>query len=276
MITPARSIRSLAACACAALLAAFASHALGADSKCKLVRIAEWPVRLQGNLPLIEGAIDGKKIGILLDTGAFASLVTKDAAKRLDLNTKVTGDVAIGFGGESRILVARLGELRIGDAVRTNLRVRVIGERPIRGVDFILGDDFFKNIELEFDYAKGVIRLFQAQDCKGAALAYCRGGRSSLLPPGSAATTEAATATAATAPADVSSTRRRDRCRSVLGADRVRRAGIVRAGARVATIASATDTQVTDAVVAAVIIANPSTVRSSVAISPSTRPRWLE
>ena len=164
-------IRSILS-ACAALAIAWGSPALGADSKCKLIRIAEWPVRFQGNLPVIEGAIDGKKVGILLDTGAYASLVTKDAAERLGLATRITNDFAQGVGGASRILVTRLQELRVGDAVRTNVRVRVAGEQPIRGVDFILGDDFFKNIDMEFDYSKGVIRLFQAQDCKGAALAY--------------------------------------------------------------------------------------------------------
>jgi tetratricopeptide (TPR) repeat protein len=46
------------------------------------------------------------------------------------------------------------------------------GERPIPGVDFVLGDDFFNLVDMEFDYPKGVIRLFQPQDCKGVSLAY--------------------------------------------------------------------------------------------------------
>jgi hypothetical protein len=33
-------------------------------------------------------------------------------------------------------------------------------------VDFILGDDFFQGWDLEFDYAKGVVRLFQPRNCK--------------------------------------------------------------------------------------------------------------
>src|SRR5262249_62320333 len=49
---------------------------------------------------------------------------------------------------------------------------RVGGERPIRGVDFILGYDFFKEVEVEFDYAERVVRLFDALDCKGTVLSY--------------------------------------------------------------------------------------------------------
>jgi predicted aspartyl protease/tetratricopeptide (TPR) repeat protein len=139
---------------------------------CKLVRIAEWPVRLERNLPLIEGAINGRKIGVLLDTGAYASIVTKDAAERLGLTTRDTAEFMYGVGGASRIQLARIRELRVGGATRENLRVRVGGERPIPGVEFILGDDFFKEVDIEFDYARRTIRLFRPVDCKDTPLAY--------------------------------------------------------------------------------------------------------
>src|SRR4051794_27032481 len=84
-----------------------------AAEPCKLALIAEWPVRLQRNLPIVEGAVNGKKAGILLDTGAYASLITKDAAKRFDVWTRPTGETASGIGGESRVEWTRLKELRI-------------------------------------------------------------------------------------------------------------------------------------------------------------------
>jgi predicted aspartyl protease/tetratricopeptide (TPR) repeat protein len=154
------------------LLAAASLPAWPEAPKCKLVKIAEWPVRFLGNLPTIEGSINGKKVGVLLDTGAFASSITKDAAERFDLITRNTGDWATGFGGESRVLAARVQELRVGDASVRNIQVRVIGERPMRGVDFILGDDFFRTLDMELDYAKSMVRLFQPQDCGNAVLAY--------------------------------------------------------------------------------------------------------
>jgi len=46
----------------AALLALFALPSLAADPpKCKFVRIAELPVRLQRGVPVAEGSINGKK-----------------------------------------------------------------------------------------------------------------------------------------------------------------------------------------------------------------------
>ncbi len=168
---PAR--RATACTALAALLAALSFPALCADPpRCKLARIAEWPIRLQRGDPIVEGHINGKKIGVLLDTGAYASLITKAAAQKLDLGTWMTNGMATGFGGDSRVEITTIGELKIGDASRKNLRVRVAGERPIPNVDFILGEDFFKKIDLELDYANGVARLFQPIDCEDAPLGY--------------------------------------------------------------------------------------------------------
>lgn len=155
------------------LLTVFAAPVLAQAPKCQLVRVAEWEVKFRGGLPTVEGAINGKKIGVLLDTGAYASLITKDAANRLGVEMRgARYETIVGVGGESDVHVARIDELYIAGATRTNLRVRVSGERPIPGVDFILGDDFFNHVDLEFDYAKGVVRLFQPRNCKGEPLAY--------------------------------------------------------------------------------------------------------
>ena len=162
-------IRCMAALAGSLALAALAQE----PPKCKLEQVAEWPVRLQRNLPVIQGSINGKPIGILLDTGAAVSIITKAAAKAMDIPTRATGEMMGGVGGVSRVEMARVAELRIGDGKVENMRVRVAGERAIEGVDFILGSDFFQRVDLEIDYAKGVMRLFSpSRECKGVSLAF--------------------------------------------------------------------------------------------------------
>lgn len=160
-----------------ALLAVVALPALADDppapAGCKLVKTAEWPIRFVGGLPVTLGAINGKKVSVLIDTGAYASLLTNSAADRLELGSRLTEDLMSGIGGLSRVRLARIDELRIGDTVvKSSMRVRVGGERPIPGVDLILGDDVFRNTDMEFDYARGAVRLFEPMDCKGASLAY--------------------------------------------------------------------------------------------------------
>src|SRR5258706_9275515 len=59
--------------AAAAIGLALAGGAAAAESKCRMARIAEWPLRAEYYRPVVDGAINGQKIGILLDTGAGMS-----------------------------------------------------------------------------------------------------------------------------------------------------------------------------------------------------------
>ena len=145
----------------------FSMHAFGAVFAEVAVDpdLGETRVRSRGPLRVTDRAPAGQRVGVLLDTGAYASILTKAAAGRLGLATRDTAEFMYGVGGASRIQLARIKELRLGSATRGNLRVRVGGERPIPGVDFILGDDFFREVDMEFDYARRVVRFFRPIDC---------------------------------------------------------------------------------------------------------------
>src|SRR5258708_29477504 len=125
-VRPARCLLALGV-----LVAVLSFPSLAADPpKCKLVRIAEWPVRLKRGLPIIEGSINGKKIGVLLDTGAYASMVTKAAAEKLGLSTRSTSEGMAGVGGEARAFTTRHEEIRLAESVRNGMRVRSGRGRP--------------------------------------------------------------------------------------------------------------------------------------------------
>ena len=62
-----------------------AATAVRAENACQLVKIAEWPLWKNHYLPVVEGAINGQKVGVLLDTGAFATFVQRSAAAKLAL-----------------------------------------------------------------------------------------------------------------------------------------------------------------------------------------------
>jgi len=157
----------------AALFTLAAPAALAQAPRCQLVRIAEWPVRLQGGgHPVIEGEVNGRKVGILLDTGATVSVIMKSSVGKLGLNPRFTMQRLEGIGGETQVLVAMVDELKIAGAVRDHIRLRVAGERPFPGIDVVLGDDFFRHVDLEFDYARGAVRLFQPVNCRDSPLAY--------------------------------------------------------------------------------------------------------
>jgi predicted aspartyl protease len=153
---------------------ALAAPAAGEAPKCKLMRLAEWPVRADHYRPVVDGEINGQKVGVLLDTGSSSSLIARSATARLGLpRQQVEGRQFFGIGGQTHVEAAFVNEFRIGKWSRTGWRVMVAGEREFPDdLAVILGDDFLHQADIEFDLRNNVVRLFQAKDCAGASLAY--------------------------------------------------------------------------------------------------------
>ena len=173
---------ALLAAPIAIALAMAIATAAAAGSNCKMVRIEEWPVRLEKNRLLIDGAVNGEKIGILLDTGSMSSLIFRTAARRLRLETHPTGGQVVGVGGKSNVEIAQPDELRIGQVAHKGWPMLVAGEHdPGDNVALILGEDFFQRTDVEFDLAHNAVRLFQPMDCDGVSLAYWASGDASQV-----------------------------------------------------------------------------------------------
>ena len=163
-------IRTLAGLA-AALVASSASVAAPQD--CQLMRIEEWTVRLDRNLPVIDGEINNQKVGILLDTGAERSLMTRSAAARLMLSRYDVAATRMYTVTDKPIEAVRIDDLRIGTAKRSNWAVLLAPEHDFGGdIGLILGRDFFDKVDVELDFANRAMRLYQPKNCEGAMLAY--------------------------------------------------------------------------------------------------------
>jgi predicted aspartyl protease len=155
-------------------LALVCSTAAAANT-CKLIKVADLPVKFEDSHVYVEGAINGRTIDILLDTGLTRSLVPRSGAKRLGLPVMGTPRSlpVSGIGGESAPEVVLIKEFRIGAATRERWQVLTAGERDLgANVGFVLGEDFFSQVDVEFDLAHKAVRLFQPKDCDGVSLAY--------------------------------------------------------------------------------------------------------
>ena len=153
---------------------AVAADAAGEAPKCKFVRLAEWTLRHNYYRPVIDGEINGKKVGVLIDSGASSSKIRRSATARLGLpRQQLEGYQSFGIGGETHVEVVYINEFRIGKSVRKNWRVMVAGEHDT-GDDqaVILGDDFLHEADIEFDLRNNAVRIYQAKDCAGLPLAY--------------------------------------------------------------------------------------------------------
>lgn len=159
---------SLAACLATGGLAG------AAESGCTMIKIADLPVRLVRNKLIVDGAINGKKAGIVIDTGADMTVMARSAADRLGLERRETrGYRLFGVGGESKAEAVLIDDFRIGQASRKGWRMLVAGEHDFgEDIAVFLGEDFFDQVDVEFDLAHGAVRLFQPKNCDGVSLAY--------------------------------------------------------------------------------------------------------
>jgi predicted aspartyl protease len=87
---------------------------------------------------------------------------------------KAQGRRVVSIAGEGQAESVHIDEFRIGQGVRKHWEVLVAGEQGFRDSDVavLLGDDFFQQVDVEFDLAHNAIRLYETKDCEGMSLAY--------------------------------------------------------------------------------------------------------
>jgi len=78
-----------------------------------------------------------------------------------------------GIGGEIDLESTFVEELKIGQIARKGRRTLVSSENDLGdSVAVFLGEDFLRQVDVEFDLSHGVVRLFEPRDCSVASLAY--------------------------------------------------------------------------------------------------------
>lgn len=143
-------------------------------AKCRLLKIVEWPVRIVANHIVVDGAINGHAVSIMLDTGATFSAIERQSAEFLQLPLRdAPGRRIVGIGGEVQAALAVVDEFKLGEVATQSLQLLVTGD-PARRTpwDVVLGEDFLQRFDVEFDLAHDKVRLFQPRDCDNVSLAY--------------------------------------------------------------------------------------------------------
>lgn len=148
------------------LFAAAALPALGqAAPSCRMGQVAEWTLSAgYPSVPVIEADVAGKRIAILVSTTATRTIITRAAATRLGAK------IAMMQGQE----YAQLEGLRSGGATPISLQALISeGTGPFGGgFDMVVGLDVLSRYDVEFDPVGDKVRLFRAEGCANASLAY--------------------------------------------------------------------------------------------------------
>lgn len=173
MTTFPRSLLRRAIAACATLFLSLPASAAEPPG-CLYIELAKLPVRYVGLglAPAVDGIIDGTPATMLVDTGAFDTVLTMTGVARRGLGLHMTGRIAEGFGGMSRIYSTRLQEFVIGPVKsRRSVNLGVIYEMTSPpGYDAIVGAPFLLQADLEVDLRARQLRFFRPQNCANVAL----------------------------------------------------------------------------------------------------------
>jgi tetratricopeptide (TPR) repeat protein/predicted aspartyl protease len=140
---------------------------------CKIGRLAELPVTMTGLRPLVSARINGADALFIADSGAFFSMITPAAAAqfKLKLGPAPLGLLVTGVGGEARVWLTTVKTFTLSDIPMTNVEF-IVGGNELAGAAGLLGQNVFSIADVEYDLARGVIRLMRPHDCAKARLAY--------------------------------------------------------------------------------------------------------
>jgi tetratricopeptide (TPR) repeat protein/predicted aspartyl protease len=148
-----------------------------AEGRCELGKIAELPITMTGLRPLITAQVNGKDAKFLLDSGSFYSLMSTGEAADLNLKLSVSGITINGVGGGTRTWLTKVLDFAFLGTTFHDVEF-LVTESDVGGV---IGQNLLSHFDVEYDFAKGVIRLFKPEGCSRTKLAYWTGGQAFSL-----------------------------------------------------------------------------------------------
>jgi clan AA aspartic protease (TIGR02281 family) len=160
------------AASCAAALMAVAGSAT-AQSKCVLQEIGELPLSSDGGDLVVEAAINGVPVKMIVDTGSMATSLFRSTADKLGLRMKpIAGVTFYGAGGSDVLNEVGVKELKVGNLTARNMDMAVLGRRTMGDVGGLLGAGFLFQADLEIDAPEGKLRFFKPTGCTGDQVVY--------------------------------------------------------------------------------------------------------
>jgi len=157
----------------AALLFTLATLPLAAFADgCKVGKIADLPVTMNGMRPMVTAKINGVDARFIADSGAFFSLIGPASAAEYNLRTTPAPSLTLhGIGGVATASVTTVKEFTLAGVPIKNVQF-VVGGSQTPGAVGLLGQNVLRLGDVEYDLAHGAIRLFKADGCGKNVMVY--------------------------------------------------------------------------------------------------------
>lgn len=133
------------------------------EGPCTLRQIGALALQSVGNVPLATVYVNGLSSELIFGVGSDATLLGRDAARRLNLSwdNGATRQVE-GAGGRARVNYAVLPRLVLGGVTLRQVPV-IIGQGFRAPVDGVLGTDVLAGFEVDLDMQHKVATLYRAR-----------------------------------------------------------------------------------------------------------------
>jgi predicted aspartyl protease len=139
------------------------------NAGCYLVKVAQTPIHISNDAPIVEVTINGHATRMLLDTGASRSMVSEPAKQRLGLVEDGRFMTAhVGIGATTMQADVSIDSMMIGAAPISVERMGVgtISEGLV--ADGVLGMDILGDFDLDIDEPKRLLSLYRVRCCETA------------------------------------------------------------------------------------------------------------
>jgi len=153
---------------------ALCAFAAGAAAQCRLVQSPPIPVTMMGWRPTIPAELDGHKTRLLVDTGAFFDTLSPAEAAQFNLPLSAAPYGAYITGGLGNLVpkIASVRSLSVGPLSFGAATFLVAANDLGNGISGVLGQNLYQVLDVEFDFANGVMRFYHATDCDQGSMAY--------------------------------------------------------------------------------------------------------
>jgi tetratricopeptide (TPR) repeat protein/predicted aspartyl protease len=141
-------------------------------AECILDPLATLPVTMIGAQPTIPVTINGKAVRFIVDSGSFVSALTPGFVASAGIHTEAQPRYNMtGISGRGDLRTGHVKDFGLAGVVFHNVNLAVIGVDD-SNVAGLIGQDILSKVDVEYDFADGVMRLLKPRDCGSGGLAY--------------------------------------------------------------------------------------------------------
>ncbi len=141
---------------------------------CRVDTVADLPLLPHAGVTAVEATLRGRRVALLVDTGAVVSAVSHNGAQQFDLRPGADARFTnlVGIGGVTFAPIVTVHDLGLGHGLVHSLDLPVAADfpRPVDGLPVfaLFGADFLSNYDVDFDVPRQHFGLYKASHCDAA------------------------------------------------------------------------------------------------------------